>query len=223
MVVLTAITPREEQILLVQSKIIEVARQICGEAAAQLAADSYFDLCGFDEEARSTALAARLKAEYCGDDSDALDPDVEDYDTPQKMAVYLVENGVDIRRAPGGAAATIQRRHREKSMWRTRRAAAALIQRRHRLNRKRAANVEQRALREHPAILAAAREVTGSERDRAEARARCPTPRTLSCAFVRPRALCPPNLDRRGSLCRHAPRAAPSIGARTSRSAGRCT
>ena len=81
--------PSEDQIERVQSQIIAIAQSITGEAD-MLEANSYFDECGFDSEARALALAAKLKT-YCKN-ADDLDPNIEDQPQPRRMARYLLEN-----------------------------------------------------------------------------------------------------------------------------------
>ena len=81
--------PSEDQIERVQSQIIAIAQSITGEAD-MLEANSYFDECGFDSEARALALAAKLKT-FCKN-ADDLDPNIEDQPQPRRMARYLLEN-----------------------------------------------------------------------------------------------------------------------------------
>eukprot|EP00322_Chrysochromulina_rotalis_P025011 CAMPEP_0115859402 /NCGR_PEP_ID=MMETSP0287-20121206/16597_1 /TAXON_ID=412157 /ORGANISM="Chrysochromulina rotalis, Strain UIO044" /LENGTH=169 /DNA_ID=CAMNT_0003313701 /DNA_START=53 /DNA_END=559 /DNA_ORIENTATION=- len=81
--------PSEEQMELVQSRIIEIAQSLT-EEACMLEANGYFDEVGFDIEARGASLAAKIK-EYCQNAED-LDPNIEDHPQPRRMARYLLEN-----------------------------------------------------------------------------------------------------------------------------------
>jgi len=84
--------PSEEQIELVQSRVIDLAQSLTDDAA-MLDANAYFDECGFDLEARGSQLSAKIK-EYCAgaEGIDDLDPSIEDHPQPRRMARYLLEN-----------------------------------------------------------------------------------------------------------------------------------
>ena len=84
--------PSEEQLTLVQSRIIDLAASIA-EEASMLEANSYFDEMGFDVESNGAQLSAKLK-EYCAgsENIDDVDPSIEDHPQPRRMARYLLEN-----------------------------------------------------------------------------------------------------------------------------------
>ena len=87
--------PSEEQIELVQSRVIELAQSLADEAS-MLDANAYFDECGFDIESRGQQLSAKIK-QYCegAEDLEDLEPSIDDHPQPRRMARYLLEN-IDI-------------------------------------------------------------------------------------------------------------------------------
>ena len=89
--------PSDEQLELVESRIIELADS-CVDPGLPIESDSYFEEHGFDIESAAGQLTAKLKA-YCRDADVA--PSIEDHPQVRRMARYLLENvDYDILSAP---------------------------------------------------------------------------------------------------------------------------